>query len=226
VAPVPGTAETSRERILAVARSEFAERGFEGARLQDIARQAGLSHPTLLYHFDSKANLYRAVIQSMVSDWAEETEAAVSTVLRGFDQVASIVDVGFRFFESHGDFVRIVRREAIEGGGRLEEAIGGTVRPLLDRAVAFLEREMRAGRLRRHDPLELMQICYGAVFTYFSDARYRERLLGKDPLSPAALRRHRGAFTELLRAALEPPSDKASLSEPERKGRRSISARA
>jgi hypothetical protein len=80
---------------------------------------------------------------------------------------------------------------------------------LLDRAVAFLEREMRAGRLRRHDPLELMQICYGAVFTYFSDARFRQRLVGQDPLSAAALRRHRTALTELLRAALQPPVDGA-----------------
>jgi TetR/AcrR family transcriptional regulator len=205
VAAVRSTAETpSRRRILTVARSEFAERGFEGARLQDIAARAGLSHPTLLYHFDSKANLYRAVIESAVSEWAEETEAAVSTALRGFDQVASIVDAGFRFFEHNEDFVRIVRREAIHGGGRLEEAIVGTLRPLLDRAVHFLEREMHAGRLRRHDPLELMQICYGAVFTYFSDARFRQRLLGQDPLSSAALRRHRAALTELLRAALEP----------------------
>jgi TetR/AcrR family transcriptional regulator len=206
VAVAPGTAGiSSRERILAVARSEFAERGFDGARLQDIASGAGLTHPTLLYHFDSKANLYRAVIESAVSDWANETEAAVSTVLRGFDQVVSIVDAGFHFFEGNQDFVRIVRREAIDGGGRLEEAIAGALRPLLDRAVAFLEREMRAGRLRRHDPLELMQICYGAVFTYFSDARFRQRLLDQDPLSTAALRRHRTALTELLRAALEPP---------------------
>src|SRR5437899_906875 len=110
--------QTSRERILAVARTEFAERGFAGARLQDIAGQAGLSHPTLLYHFDSKEALYRAVIESAVADWAAETEAAVSTVLAGFEQVASIVEAGFRFFEGHEDFVRIVRREAIEGGGR------------------------------------------------------------------------------------------------------------
>ena len=154
---------TSRQRILAVARTEFAERGFGGARLQDIARQAGLSHPTLLYHFDSKEALYGAVIESAVTDWAAETEAAVSTVLTGFEQVASIVEAVFRFFEGHEDFVRIVRREATEGGGRLEDAMVGSLRPFLDRAVGFLEREMRAGRLREHDPLELMQICYGAT---------------------------------------------------------------
>ena len=86
----------------------------------------------------------------------------------------------------------------------VEEAMAGQLRPFLERATAFLEREVRARRLRAHDPLELMQICYGAVFTYFSDARFRERLLGEDPLSPDALDRHRDALNGLLRAALAP----------------------
>ncbi len=197
----------SRARILDTARREFADRGFDGARLAAIAREAGLSHPTLLYHFNSKADLYGAVITSAVLDWAIETEAAVSGALHGFDQVVSIIDAGFTFFATHGDFARILRREALEGGERLDAAITDSLRPFLDRAVAFLDREMDAGRLRRHDPLELMQICYGAVFTFFSDARFRARLLGSDPLSPDALARHRGALTKLLEAALRPAGD-------------------
>ena len=61
------------------------------------------------------------------------------------------------FFATHHDFVVIWRREAIEGGGRLEVAMAEHMRPFLDRAVAFLEREVEAGRLREHDPVELMQ---------------------------------------------------------------------
>jgi len=204
VASATPTESPSRARILETARREFAERGFDGARLAAIAREAGLSHPTLLYHFNSKADLYGAVIASAVLDWAVETEAAVSGALRGFDQVVSIIDAGFAFFATHGDFARILRREALEGGERLDAAIAGSLRPFLDRAVCFLEREMQAGRLRRHDPLELMQICYGAVFTFFSDARFRARLLDVEPLSSEALARHRDALTSLLDAALRP----------------------
>ena len=203
-ATVPATDSSSRGRILVTARREFAERGFDGARLTDIAGQAGLSHPTLLYHFTSKAELYGAVIESAVVDWVRETEAAVTGALDGFGQVASIIDAGFAFFASHPDFARILRREAMDGGERLDETIAGALRPFLERAIVFLEREMAAGRLRSHDPLELMQVCYGAVFTYFSDAGFRGRLLGADPLSEAALVRHRRALTELLGAALRP----------------------
>ncbi|MEA2266478.1 MAG: TetR/AcrR family transcriptional regulator, partial [Solirubrobacteraceae bacterium] len=144
-AAVPETDSPSRTRILTIARAEFADRGFDGARLADIARQAGLSHPTLLYHFTSKAELYVAVIASAVVDWTRETEAAVSGALEGFDQVVSIIDAGFVFFATHPDFARILRREAMDGGDRLDDAITGSLRPFLDRAVTFLEREMAAG---------------------------------------------------------------------------------
>jgi TetR/AcrR family transcriptional regulator len=193
----------STERILDAARGEFAQRGFGGARLQDIAEQAGLTHPTLLYHFGSKERLYAAVIEQAMQDWAAMTSAAISAGV-GFDSVAALVDAGFAFFASHHDFVVIWRREAIEGGGRLEQAMADHMRPFLDRAVDYLRREVAAGRLRDHDSVELMQLIYGAVMTFFSDAGFRARLLDEDPLGELPRARFRDALTATLRAALEP----------------------
>jgi len=195
---------TSRERILEVALAEFGARGYEGARLQDIAGAAGLSHPTLLYHFESKEGLYAAVIHAATADWATETRRAISVNLQGFEQIASLVEAAFHFFETHADFVRVLRREAIEGGERLGAASAEVLAPFIAQGVAFLERETAAGRLRPHDPLELMALCYAAVFTHFSDAAFRARVLGDDPLSREGLRRSRDALLALLHAALEP----------------------
>ena len=123
------------------------------------------------------------------------------------------------FFATHADFVVIWRREAIEGGGRLEDAMAEHMRPFLDRAIAFLEREMAAGRLRAHDPGELMQIVYGAVSTYFSDAGFRARLFGGDPTSRRGARalRHRAHGDVAGRAG-------STLSRPLLNGLRSIVA--
>jgi len=193
----------STDRILEAARGEFAQHGY-AARLQDIAERAGLTHPTLLYHFGSKERLYAAVIEQAMLDWAAMTSLAVSAAPVGFDRVAALVNAGIEFFATHHDFVVIWRREAIEGGGRLEVAMAEHMRPFLDRAVAFLEREIAAGRLREHDPVELMQLVYGAVSTYFSDAGFRSRLSGIDPLTPEARERFSDALTAMLRDALAP----------------------
>src|ERR1700755_2249241 len=194
--------DSSQARILEAARGEFAQRGFPGARLQDIAERAGLTHPTLLYHFGSKERLYAAVIEQAMEDRAAMDSAAVSAAPPGFDRVAALVDAGLEFFAGHHDFVVIWRREAIEGGGRLELAMAEHLRPFLDRAVAFLRGEVAAGRLREHDPVELMQLGYGAVMTYVSDAGFRARLLDEDPLATRA--HFRDALTAMLRDALAP----------------------
>jgi TetR/AcrR family transcriptional regulator len=195
---------SSALRILDAARAEFAQRGFPAARLQDIAERAGLTHPTLLYHFGTKERLYAAVIEQAMEDWAAMTSLAVAQAPPGFDRVAALVDAGLEFFASHHDFVVIWRREAIEGGGRLEQAMADHLRPFFDRAVAFLRGEVAAGRLREHDPIELMQLVYGAVMTYFSDAGFRARLLQEDPSSAPARERFRGALTAMLRDLLAP----------------------
>ena len=191
----------SQARILEAARGEFAQHGYS-ARLQDIAERAGLTHPTLLYHFGSKERLYAAVIDDAMLDWAAITNDAVAVAPGGFERVAALVDAGLEFFATHHDFVVIWRREAIEGGGRLEDAIAEHMRPFLERAVRFLEREVAAGRLREHDPIELMQIVYGAVMTFFSDAGFRERLSGEYPIESRA--RFGRALTAMLRDALAP----------------------
>jgi TetR/AcrR family transcriptional regulator len=193
----------SQARILEAARGEFALHGYS-ARLQDIAERAGLTHPTLLYHFKSKERLYAAVIEQAMADWAVMTSQVVAEAPVGFDRVAALVRAGMEFFATHADFVVIWRREAIEGGGRLEGAMVEHMRPFLNRAIAFLEREMEAGRLREHDPGELMQIVYGAISTYFSDAGFRARLFGGDPTSAEARERFGAALTAMLRDALAP----------------------
>jgi TetR/AcrR family transcriptional regulator len=194
----------SHDRIIEAARGEFAQHGFGGARLQDIAERAQLTHPTLLYHFGSKEGLYAAVIEQAMQDWAAMTSLTIAGEGGGFERVAALIDAGFTFFATHHDFVVIWRREAIEGGGRLEVAMAEHMRPFLERAVAFLEREIEAGRLRAHDPVELMQLVYGAVSTYFSDAGFRARLSGVDPMTPEARARFADALTAMLRDALAP----------------------
>jgi TetR/AcrR family transcriptional regulator len=192
----------STDRILEAARGEFAQHGFGGARLQDIAARARLSHPTLLYHFGSKEGLYAAVIEQAMQDWAAMTSLAIADGKAGFDRVASLVDAGFAFFATHHDFVVIWRREAIEGGGRLEQAMADHMRPFFSQAVEYLRQEIAAGRLREHDPVELIQLTYGAVMSFFSDAGFRARLLDEEPFSDIA--GFRTALTAMLRDALQP----------------------
>jgi AcrR family transcriptional regulator len=193
---------TTRELILDVARGRFADHGYSGTSLNEIADEVGIRRPSVLHHFPSKEALYRAVLIDSLADWTALVEQAIEEPRQGWPQVERMLLAAFRFFEERPDFVRLVRWAALEGGPILREELNVLLKPLFERGAAFLEREMDAGRLRRYDARQLLLTGYGAVLSYLSDGQLMSGLLDADPLSPEALVVRRDHVLDVLRAAI------------------------
>jgi TetR/AcrR family transcriptional regulator len=194
----------TKELIVEVARRRFADQGFAATSLTEIADEVGIRRPSLLHHFPSKEALYQEVLLDELADWGTLVHDAVEDATQGWAQVERVVRAAFQFFEEHPDFVRLIRREALDGGPMLSEQLRVVLRPMFDRGVKFLQAQMDAGLLRRYDPAQLLLTGYGAALSYLSDAPLIAALLDGDPLSPAALQARREHVLDVLRNALEP----------------------
>lgn len=198
----PVQSRSTRDQILDEALVCFAQRGYDGTSLNDIAAGVGIRRPSLLHHFPNKESLYGDVFERLMSDWLERLDAAVAIEAHGWDKAEAILRACLDLFTQTPDYVRIMRREALDGGVHLGIDLSGVLRPFFDRAAEYLETEMSKGTFRRHDARHLLITGYGAVLTYFSDAPFVDGLLDDEALTADNIKSHTEHVIAFFRSAL------------------------
>ena len=196
------SSRSTRDLILDEALHCFAERGYEGTSLNDIAAGVGIRRPSLLHHFASKEVLYGDVFERLLSEWLERLDTAIASPQAGWAKAELVLRAGFDLFADTPDYVRIMRREALDGGIHLGIDLSATLRPLFDKACEYFDEQMDRGTFRRHDSRHLLITGYGAILTYFSDAPFIDGLLDEEALTPNNIRDHCEHVVGFFRAAL------------------------
>ncbi|MFM2073685.1 MAG: hypothetical protein RLZZ623_3949 [Actinomycetota bacterium] len=193
---------STRDRILTSATDLFGQRGVDAVSLDHIATDVGVAKQTLLYWFSSKDELLEGVLAQAAAELVLVIDAAVRSAPDDpLERLDAVVRAVFR---------PAVRRPALLGlireVSRLPPDVGeqltSRLRPLAERAHAYLQTEMDAGRLRRADPGLIAALCYATV-TGIATEPEALRVNGWTP-SAAGLRRLRDELLAFLRAALAP----------------------
>jgi len=203
-APAPEISRTVRrtpDRILDAAMVEFGTRGYEATSLDDLAGKLGVRKQTILYWFPSKDALLEAVVDRCADEVTTRLVAGLAAAEPGFGRVEAMVKVMFRLAARHPAMLGFLR-EVTRLGPPSSTRLLGRLEPLVVRAAAFLEAEMDAGRMRRHDPRLLLLAAYSMVTGMATEVEVL-RAFGEEP-SLASLVRRRDELLTLLRSALVP----------------------
>lgn len=187
------------DRILVTAMAEFGTRGYEATSLDDLARALGIRKQTILYWYPSKEALLEAVVDRCGDEVTRRLERGLAQAGEGFDRVEAIVRVMFRLAARHPTMLGFLR-EVTRLGPPASTRLLTQLQPLVDRAAGYLEDEMDAGRMRRHDPRLLLLAAYSMVTGLATEVEVL-RAFGEER-SLASLVRRRDELLALLRASL------------------------
>ncbi len=105
--------ERTRREILDVATREFAQQGYAGARVDEIAQQTRTTKRMIYYYFGGKEQLYIAALERVYSLLREEEQRLDVEHLDPVAGIRRLAELTFDHHESHPDFIRLVSIENI-----------------------------------------------------------------------------------------------------------------
>lgn len=198
----------TRERVLTEAEAVFAEAGYHGARLHEIARRVGLRKASLFHHFASKEDLYRAVVER----GAAETEQILRDVLeREGDPRAKVEELLAAYVDlvaTHPDRTRILLRQSLDGSPAVAQS--RETRELMRSLLEFISAGQRRNVFLPVDAEALLLGLIGTVAFLFTSAS----ALASDwpaTLEPALVERVKRHAAEIARRCLIPPDAAAAV---------------
>lgn len=190
--------QRNRILILDAALEVFSRHGYRGATLDQIAKQAGLSKPNILYYFGGKEDIHVTLLNQLMKAWLDP----LKEMNPNGDPIKELLGYVHRKLDMALELPRESRlfaNEILQGAPRMGPHLLADLKPLFDEQSRVISNWMDAGKIARCDPGHLLFSIWATTQHYADFAAQTEVLLPEDE------RRQDGAsayldqlFTKLL----------------------------
>ena len=184
--------ERNRQDIVKVATAHFADKGFAGARVDEIAAATATSKRMIYYHFESKEGLYRAVlIEAYRGIRSAELDAGLEDMppLAALERLTALT---FDYHFHHPELVRLVMDENMRRAPHVGSVVEAHNEMVLPSTRALIERGVAEGSFRPGIDAVDLHMTISALAFYFVSNRYTFAALFKaDTMSEQAAARRR-----------------------------------
>ena len=196
--------ERSKQRILDAAEAEFAEKGFYGARVDEIALKADINKRMIYAYYTDKENLYKQVLIRVYKRMECVEEELVSQNLSGTELIRRIIEAYFDFLRDNQSFVNILMWENLNQAKYLREVESSYIerntldyfRKKLDEGIAqgVFSKKVDAGQT----VISLITMC----FANFSNQYTLSKMFGVDLTGEALMEQRKQRTIQVMLAYL------------------------
>jgi TetR/AcrR family transcriptional regulator len=189
----------TRARIVAAAERHFAERGFEAARLEDIAADVGIRRAAIFYHFGDKQELYDAVL-----------DAAFAGALSGMSNDGTLAERLETWLANWIDYVaqrpsvaRLILREAANAQPSVKSPLERAGQAPIAWFRAVIDEGIAKGELKPvADPYRFISLMGATTVFHFAAMPWLVRGVPFDAWNPVELEKHKRELLVVARIML------------------------
>ena len=175
--------EQTIRSILDAAAGEFAETGFEGARVDRIAERAGANKAMIYYHIGDKQALYSRVLHEVLGHTAARMERNIQAVKTPREKLRAYIQSVGKTVTEHPHMPPIMMREMASGGRALPDIVIGDFAAIIGMVSGVIQDGVRSGEFAALDPLVLHLMVIGGL----SYARAAVSVIERYPRESAGL---------------------------------------
>jgi AcrR family transcriptional regulator len=174
----------STKRILDAAANVFAEVGFAGARVDEIATRAGINKAMIYYRIGDKKALYEAVLHDIFADTAKRIAHNIKETQAPEDKLKTFIHNIARTVDQHHHLAPIMMRELASGTRNFPEVAGQDLARIVSILTAILMEGEKKGVFIKTNPLLIHMMIVGTTIFYKMSAPIRT----KQTIFPESLR--------------------------------------
>ncbi len=183
---LPRAAQTKRrtriqlekeEVILEAALEVFANHGFRGATIDQIAEQAGMSKPNLLYYFPTKEAIHRLLIDQILDTWLDPLREIDETG-EPLVEIKSYIRRKLEMARDYPRESRLFANEILQGAPRIQDELND-LKNLVDEKAKVFKKWMDQGRMRKIDPYHMIFSIWSTTQHYADFDVQVQAVLGK-----------------------------------------------
>lgn len=194
-------AERTRAEIIEVATREFSDKGYAGARVDEIAAKMSTTKRMIYYYFGNKERLYIEVLEHAYAGIRAIEQNLDVEHLDPVDAMRQLAELTFDHHESHPDFIRLVSIENIHRAEHITRStvLSGLANPALDVLTRILTRGRESGVFRDDvDPLDIHMVISSYCVFRIANRHTFQAIFKRDMLDPARRAQHRALLGDLV----------------------------